>query len=1084
MSFRIISAGAGSGKTYRLTSEMVDLLRSKTVRPQGIIATTFTKKAAAELQERVRTRLLEEGETDAADQLSNALIGTVHGLGVKLLQRFAYEAGVSPQVAIMAEEDQQLMFNQALTTVLTGERVEKMETLSNTLGLYKRERNDWRQEVKTISDIARANGFEEEVLETSKNRSVETLLEYLEAPIKRSPKAWNDQLQAFLKDTIDTLRNGEDGTKKTATACNTLIGMRNELQVRGQLFWHQWVKIGKLDVGTKSRDAVAPLKEFAATHESNIAFQEDIRQFIYGVFETAQAALAEYANYKRRRGLIDYIDMEVLINRLLDHPHIQEVLSEELDLLMVDEFQDTSPIQLEIFLKLSRLAEYSIWVGDPKQSIYGFRGADPALMQAIIQKNGGIRPEDIQEYSWRSREDIVYATNALFTKAFTNIPKEQVALKPKRLAEAGPNTLNKTDEPSEMGRALIHWHFVAEGNPSRSPGSPWMENSIAQSVRTMLEREKLVLPKGESDYRPCRPGDIAILCRTNHHCQAMAESLSRAGLKAAISRAGLLKTAEARLILACLKFILNRSDTLSVAEVLLLASGNHLKEIIENRLDYLDELGEKERDINWAKENPFIRQLNTLREEVIELSSTEILNLVLEELDLRRIIFSWGNVRQRLSNVEMLTKFALQYEEGCHRLHTAASLGGFLLWLNDLGRRDIDWQGSGEAPDTVNVLTYHKSKGLEYPVVICHQLEGTLRGDVWGVKIIQETEEIDLNHVLGNRWLRYWVNPYSDQIKKTALDDRIKASPAFASAQRGALEEEARLLYVGMTRARDFLVFPSRSRKDTKWLNRVWHRGEETFPTLSPDSSESPWDWEGRYLDVDTESFIYPRDFPISDLPGEELVYWEDRVGRRQQEPFLIDLRMEAIKETPDFQAHHLGSYGNGLEQIEDNGQAYQLAKAFKALLASDYDDYDQGLREKMMMDLLQRFEPDDTYDPSVFLDQADRFRRFIQQQYQPEKEPFRKFPLRYQYGMRRFETVVDFIWPLNEGVLLVQNSGFTGDVKQLDRKAGELADWFFLSQMGLSKVLGVKEVKLLLHFVWSGRMVEIQFENPQLSMF
>jgi len=110
MNIKIISAGAGSGKTFRLTEEMVRLLKEG-VRPNGIIATTFTNKAAAELQERVRVRLLEEGLTEAANDLTNALIGTVHGLGVKLLKRFAFEAGVSPEVNIIADEDQQILFN-------------------------------------------------------------------------------------------------------------------------------------------------------------------------------------------------------------------------------------------------------------------------------------------------------------------------------------------------------------------------------------------------------------------------------------------------------------------------------------------------------------------------------------------------------------------------------------------------------------------------------------------------------------------------------------------------------------------------------------------------------------------------------------------------------------------------------------------------------------------------------------------------------------------------------------------------------------------------------------------------------------
>ncbi|MGI9160662.1 MAG: UvrD-helicase domain-containing protein, partial [Saprospiraceae bacterium] len=106
----ILSAGAGSGKTYTLTSRMVDLLK-KDVRPEGILATTFTQKAAAELQERVRLRLLEEGLTREADAISNALIGTVHSIGTRLLQRFAYEAGVSPLVEIIADGDEQRLFN-------------------------------------------------------------------------------------------------------------------------------------------------------------------------------------------------------------------------------------------------------------------------------------------------------------------------------------------------------------------------------------------------------------------------------------------------------------------------------------------------------------------------------------------------------------------------------------------------------------------------------------------------------------------------------------------------------------------------------------------------------------------------------------------------------------------------------------------------------------------------------------------------------------------------------------------------------------------------------------------------------------
>ena len=109
-------------------------------------------------------------------------------------------------------------------------------------------------------------------------------------------------------------------------------------------------------------------------------------------------------------------------------------------------------------------------------------------MQAVIEKVGGVKAEDIQEHSWRSREDIVFATNAIFTKAFSHLPENQIALKPKRLKTANfPESKNKESEPIEVGDAVMHWHFNTDAEVKRMPGKPWMENCIAKSVSTMLE---------------------------------------------------------------------------------------------------------------------------------------------------------------------------------------------------------------------------------------------------------------------------------------------------------------------------------------------------------------------------------------------------------------------------------------------------------------------------------------------------------------------------------------------------------------------------------------------------------------------
>lgn len=1063
MSFKIISAGAGSGKTYRLTSEMVDLV-AQGVRPEGIIATTFTNKAAAELQERVRVRLLEEGFPEQADSLANALIGTVHSLGVKLLQRFAYEAGVSPQVDIIADEDQQVFFNQSLTTVLTQEWVDQMEDLCDRLGLHKKERYDWRRAIKSLVEVTRANGFGTPQLEISRQRSIDSFLAFLGDPVERSDEEWNNRLERLLSDTIEALGNNGDATKKTESERNMLRGMLLELQHRKHLYWHQWVKISKTSPGVKSQEDIAGLVEYAASHDQHAGFREDIRAFIAGVFDLAGLALEEYDQYKKSRGLIDYTDMEVQVNRLLDNPDVREVLRSEIELLLVDEFQDTSPIQLEIFLKLSRLANQSIWVGDPKQSIYGFRGAEPRLMQAIIDKTGGIKKENILEFSWRSREDIVLANNALFTKAFT-MPAEQVALKPKRL---------KAGEPEGMPQALWHWNFEWDGEEKRQPGKPWMEHAIAHSIFQTLQRGVPVLPKGEKTYRNARAGDVAVLCRTNKECMTMAEALHRAGLKAALSRAGLLQTAESKLVLACLKFLLNRYDSLSVAEILLLAERLPVEEIIEDRLTFLEQHESSKPDYRWANDHFFIRRINELRDRAAELSSEEMMTLVLEELDLRRIIASWGSPQQRLANVEVLQKLALQYEEACNRLHAAASLGGFLLWLSGLESAEADFQAFTESPDAVKVITYHRSKGLEYPIVVCGNLDRNLQGDVWDLKVVQETEEVDLDNVLGNRWIRYWVNPYSDQIKNTRLDRRLEDSAERAGAKRDARDEEARLLYVGLTRARDYLVFPTAS-NPTKWLNRVWHDGQEDFPTLDPHIPECPWDWDGKPLDMHFERFAYPREFTVRDAPEPALTFIGARAGRKEYPPYQLDLYREKLIGLPNAQVRNAFSLREPLA-FELPGDAYQVAKAFKAFLAADRSGIDPVLRLAMAKELLLRFEQLDFIAPESVVAQSEGFFAGMAKACGTAEGTARKYPVKLDYKGRQFQTVADLLWKSHEGWVLVQHSGYSGEAKNASRKAQELSDWAYLTAQALRHTLPAENLRILIHFVLHGTVFELVF--------
>jgi ATP-dependent exoDNAse (exonuclease V) beta subunit len=1069
MNLKIISAGAGSGKTYRLTKELVELLSAGTVRASGIIATTFTNKAAAELQERVRVRLLEEGLTQAANDLSNALIGTVHGLGVKLLKRFAYEAGVSPQVDIIADEDQQLLFNQSLSMVLTNERVEEMELLSNRLGLTKSEfgKMDWRRLLKDLAEVVRANDFGDEVLEISKQRSYETFARFLDPVVERSAEAWNERLKEEIEAAISRLENNGDTTKVTADGVKALRELKSELRLRADLHWHQWAKIAKTKVGAKSKDDLLELVEFANTHLGHAALRNDLKTFIFNIFELAQAAMEEFERFKRSRGLIDYNDMESYVKHLLDDPTVQEVLTEELDLLLVDEFQDTNPLQLEIFLKLSRFARHSIWVGDPKQSIYGFRGADPALMQAIIDGQGGLKPENILAHSWRSREDVVFAANAIFTKAFSELPTEQVALVPKRRKIASTDSANAQDEPAEMGNALIHWHFEYDGE-GRKPGKEWLHHCIAETLRQNLERGITILPKGEKTHRLAKPGDVAILCRSNTDCRDMASALHAAGLRAAISRAGLMDTAEAKLILACLKFILNKYDSLSVAEILLLAARLELSEIVEDRLSYLHLSKEEKPDFKWGEKNAFIQQLNDLRPQVAELSGSEILTLLLEELDLRRIIATWGNVEQRLSNVDMLVQYALQYEQACNRMHSAASLGGFLLWVNDLAQNEADLQGSGESPMAVNVLTYHRSKGLEYPIVVCHSLEQTLREEVWGISLVPETETVDLDNLLGNRWIRLWVNPYSDQFRGTILAERMEAAIEKTQKRQAALAEENRLMYVGLTRARDYLVFPTRE-KQPIWLNRVCHHGQEEIPALDANSEESFWEWEGGTLLKTTTLSYFPNTFQHSMV--DESAWWQlgERQGRASYPIAVLDENsMVAVPHLSQVQSVNCFAPFTLPELPERQG----VAAAFRQfLLAGNHPDAAQAAM--VAGQLIERRLVAELVSPDDFMQKKDGFEHWLASQFQPKGFQV-IYPIHQALNGQRFDFEIDILVETEAGPVMLMLSRFIGDSKARAKFLKGASSNLGLAKRVLEGILGKQVIPVWLVFVLYGEAVEL----------
>jgi len=375
---RIVSASAGSGKTYRLAQEIHQAVRDG-VRPEAVVATTFTRKAAAELAERVRRRLLKEGLTDEAQRLSAARMGTVHAVCGGIVSEYAFELGLFPGVAVLDEDQAVFQFKRALSEAVDPVRQLDLARLEDAFNGF-----DWTAAAQDVVEKARGNRLAPDDLEICKQRSLKHCLGFLDPPARKGAQERDLRraLQGFL-DQVDTDVDTTKGTKGSIANSETFL---RRLDRDGWLPWRDWVALTKIGASKKSDSLLEPVRQAASMHLANPRLREDLTSAITQVFELAKAGFSRYQEQKRQWGALDFADQELLALELLERPEVAQRLSHELDLLVVDEFQDTSPIQLAILLKLADLCVRAVWVGDQKQSIFAFRDTDPALMDACLEQ--------------------------------------------------------------------------------------------------------------------------------------------------------------------------------------------------------------------------------------------------------------------------------------------------------------------------------------------------------------------------------------------------------------------------------------------------------------------------------------------------------------------------------------------------------------------------------------------------------------------------------------------------------------------------------------------------------------------------
>lgn len=1044
----LVIASAGTGKTTRLVHEIQQVIDGGTA-ASSILATTFTVKAADELVERIRSKLTAEGKAEAAAGLLSGRVGTVNGTFGRIVSEFALNAGRSPVANVIPEERQAKMFAISAEIAIARHAAE-MVPIAQRFKI-----DNWENDVRRLADLVRQNDIDSAELKAHARRSWNDLRRIFPKQSETTGATLNTQLQNALARTQGALETSSDSTKTTARVKETLAEAQAVLDTGQHLPWSSWAKLSKLAPAKYSLETVRPVIAIASQHAAHPDLHADLKAYIQGVYQTAAQALDIFADYKATNGLVDFIDQEHQALRLLDVPEVAEQLRDTLSRVFVDEFQDTSPIQLALFLKTSQLAQRSFWVGDPKQAIYGFRGTDPDLItrtaEEVVPKSRG--EQDTLATSYRARPRLVEFTNRLFAPAF-----EALGFAPEtvRIEHCARKDGDGQAEPIEV------WGLSGKNVSLAVAG-------LAEQIRLLLETpETHTIAEGtQGSPRPIGGSDIAILCRTNNRCEEVAGALANAGVRVSITRSGLLHTPEAALAFAALRYLVDPRDSLAIAETA------HLFDDTEGQPSWFARSVSEEGIHSLAQELPVLAALDSARTELVELTPREALETAITASGVLDRIHSWGDALRRLTNLDALRGLANQYEDEAATLRSAATAAGLVAWLSGMQVEGSQLPRSTD-PTAVNVLTYHGAKGLEWPMVVLLDLDHDRPPSAFSFHI-EASDDFDIWQPLQGRWVRFWPWPYWRQRKDVHIDATVLPTKEHQAAARREHAEAVRLLYVGMTRARDYLVLAPRQHR-TKGLQLAWLEsltdkdenavlnatGLETNETLMVADQITPV----RYRSA-TARAEEPR------TSGTRAAYrMPEAPDQPQYLPYRIVPSGAELPAGTEAQVASRVQLGTRIP-ISGSPDMALLGEAIHAFLAFDRPGQAPGDRQHRACETLKRWSVPNL-DPDHLIEMSNRLFTHLDTAF-PDMEVRAEVPVFAKRNGQRLSGRIDLLLTGSAQAIIIDHKSYPGAYKTWEARALGYGAQLALYAEVIREAAACPEVQTWVHMPVVGQLIEVK---------
>lgn len=784
----VINASAGTGKTFTIENMIPQFIEGG-VSIENIAVLTFTEKAAAELQDRIRKQLYtqmknapEESRNkleETIELLPNANIGTIHHFCRMLLKKYSLELGFSAKFGEIrdARDEIEIYFKKFWGKIEKNDSTELIELLQ------KIEFSRFKEILIELTE--KSGGNKIKLLEKENPEKIQKYFSNLKSLLVNCD---------LTQDKNYVIKLNEFNTKTFSDNQQILNGIQGAF-LTGESKPNQNVQKFILTNNSISQKEYETLLELLiAELNKAVAFK-----ILNPIFEYANILIEEYDKYLLSQDMITLDGLILQTRRLVTNKKIREQIQKQIRYIILDECQDTNPIQINLVTELFDGLNWGIiFVGDPKQSIYRFRNADlksyKTAVDSLISK-----VELSLDTSYRSSFKLMRAFNFIFPK-FTSLTEIYKEVNANRALD---------DIAENIAPPLLLLGLDQNNNPQKKDesGQPFSAESLRTSaieeivnlIKTITNNPKYLIgdKQQETGYRKIKFSDIAILSNSNSSLNKLLGEFSKKSISANIYKS---TTFYSHTIVQAISHLLhaieNPNDSSSLyktlASDLFLIPEVILYELSESRgLSYLS-------DSKFPEINIIFESLRKAHENRYTKDVAYTMFEVLKDNQILEVISIGFEGKRNLANLYHLAEI-LSYNQLSENLSFGEVVRNFKKDVANSVEQEIklDNDKKDDSFNSVQLMTIHASKGLEFPVCILYDIAAKPRPDSTSLFI-------------GDPFLI--ENPMNIELKLHLSGNEEITTPGFSNKsnenKNELLIEKGRLLYVALTRAKDYLVLP------------------------------------------------------------------------------------------------------------------------------------------------------------------------------------------------------------------------------------------------------------------------------------